>query len=78
MCLRGEDYPDYPNGLSQREVEVLRLLALGKSNREIGDELVITEGTVRRPVSNVYDKIGVSNRTAATRYALREGLVSFE
>ncbi len=70
--------PDYPNDLSQREVEVLRLLALGKSNREIGDELVITEGTVRRHVSNVYDKIGVSNRTEATRYALREGLVSFE
>ncbi len=78
---RGEaqpETPDYPNGLSQREVEVLRLLALGKSNREIGDELVITEGTVRRHVSNVYDKIGVSNRTEATRYALREGLVSFE
>ena len=72
------EIPDYPSGLSQREVEVLRLLALGKSNREIGDELVITEGTVRRHVSNVYDKIGVSNRTEATRYALREGLVSFE
>ena len=70
--------PDYPSGLRQREVEVLRLLALGKSNREIGDELVITEGTVRRHVSNVYDKIGVSNRTEATRYALREGLVSSE
>ena len=70
--------PDYASGLSQREVEILRLLALGKSNREIGDELVITEGTVRRHVSNVYDKIGVSNRTEATRYALREGLVSSE
>ena len=70
--------PDYPSGLSRREVEVLRLLALGKSNREIGDELVITEGTVRRHVSNTYDKIGVSNRTEATRYALRESLVSFE
>ena len=70
--------PDYPSGLSQREVEVLRLLALGKSNREIGDELVITEGTVRRHVSNVYQKIGASNRSEATSYALREGLVSFE
>ena len=69
---------EFPSGLSQREVEVLRLVALGKSNREIGDELVLTEGTVRRHVSNVYDKIGVSNRTEATRYALREGLVSFE
>ena len=59
-------------------MEVLRLVALGKSNREIGDEMVITEGTVRRHVSNVYQKIGVSNRTEATRYALREGLVSLE
>ena len=70
--------PDYPSGLSQREVEVLRLVALGKSNREIGDELVITEGTVRRHVSNVYQKIGANNRSEATSYALREGLVSFE
>ena len=57
---------------------MLRLLALGKSNWEIGDELVITEGTVRRHVSNVYQKIGASNRSEATSYALREGLVSFE
>ncbi len=40
------EIPDYPSGLSQREVDVLRLVAQGKSNREIGDELVITEGTV--------------------------------
>ncbi len=69
---------DYPSGLSQREVEVLRLVAQGKSNREIGDELVITEGTVRRHVSNLYQKIGANNRSEATSYALREGLVSFE
>ena len=72
------DAPDYPKGLSQREVEVLRLLAQGKSNREIGVELVITEGTVRRHVSNVYQKIGATNRSEATSYALREGLLSFE
>ena len=74
----GMGAPDYPDGLSRREVEVLRQLAFGKSNREIGDELVITEGTVRRHVSNVYQKIGASNRSEATSYALREGLVSFE
>lgn len=68
--------PDYPSGLSQREVEVLRLVALGKSNREIGEELVISEGTARRHVSNIYQKIGVNNRSEATSYALREGLVS--
>ena len=78
ICSTAQETPTYPDGLSQREVEVLRLVALGRSNREIGAELVITEGTVRRHVSNIFDKIGVSNRTEATRYALREGLVSFE
>ncbi len=70
--------PDYPSGLSQREVEVLRLVALGNSNREIGEELVISEGTARRHVSNIYQKIGVNNRSEATSYALREGLLSTE
>ena len=68
----------YPDGLSQREVEVLRLVALGKSNREIGEELIISEGTARRHVSNIYQKIGVNNRSEATSYALREGLLSTE
>ena len=60
--------------MTRREVEVLQLITQGKSNRDIGQELVITESTVRRHVSNIYDKIGVSNRTEAARYALREGL----
>ncbi len=68
----------YPDGLAQREVEVLRLGALGKSNREIGEELVISEGTARRHVSNIYQKIGVNNRSEANSYALREGLLSTE
>ena len=62
----------------RREVEVLRLVAQGKSNREIGEELVITEGTARRHVSNIYQKIGLNNRSEATSYALREGLLSSE
>ncbi len=68
----------YPDGLSQREAEVLRLVAQGKSNREIGEELVISEGTARRHVSNIYQKIDVNNRSEATSYALREGLLSSE
>ena len=48
----------YPDGLSTQEVEVLRLVAQGKSNREIGEELVISEGTILRHVSNIFDKIG--------------------
>ena len=68
----------YRDGLTQREVEVLRLIADGKSNREIGEELVITLNTVFRHVSNIFTKIGAANRTEATRYALREGLISVD
>jgi DNA-binding NarL/FixJ family response regulator len=66
--------PAYPDGLTQREVEVLNLIAQGKSNRGIGEELVISEGTVRRHVNNIYDKISVTNRSEATRYALERNL----
>ena len=70
--------PAYPDGLSQREVEVLRLVASGKTNLEIAGELVIAEGTARRHVANIYEKIGASNRTEATRYAIREGILGAE
>jgi len=53
---------------------VLRLVAAGSSNQQIADELVISLNTVRRHVSNVFDKIGVANRTQATAYALRNSL----
>ena len=68
----------YPGGLTQREVEVLRLLAQGRSNSQISQELVVAEGTTRRHVANIYEKIGVANRAEATRYALREGLLSLD
>ena len=64
-----------PAGLSQREIEVLRLLAAGRSNQQIADELVISLNTVRRHVSNVFDKTGVANRVEAATYANRNGLV---
>jgi DNA-binding CsgD family transcriptional regulator len=70
--------PAYPGGLSHREVEVLCRVAAGKSNREIAEELVIAEGTVRRHVSNIYNKIGTINRSEATRYALRAGLLELD
>jgi DNA-binding NarL/FixJ family response regulator len=60
--------------LSQREVEVLHLVAAGKSNAEIAEELVISINTVRRHVSNVFDKTGVANRTQAAAYAKDHGL----
>ena len=68
----------YPDGLSQREVEVLRLIAQGRSNNQISQELVVAEGTTRRHVSNIYAKISVTNRAEATRYALRQGLLSLD
>ena len=73
-----ESAPIYPDGLTQREVEVLCLIADGKSNREIAEELVITLNTVFRHVSNILAKIGATNRTEATRYALREGSLSMD
>jgi pimeloyl-ACP methyl ester carboxylesterase/DNA-binding CsgD family transcriptional regulator len=62
------------NILSQREVEVLRLIAAGKSNQGIADELVISPNTVRRHVSNIFDKTGAANRVEAAAYATRRGL----
>jgi DNA-binding NarL/FixJ family response regulator len=63
-----------PHTLSERELDVLRLLAAGKSNQQIADELVISLNTVRRHVSNVFDKTGVANRAQATAYAKDHGI----
>ena len=64
--------------LSERELEVLRLVARGLSNQEIGDELFISERTVRTHVGNILGKLHLANRTQAALYALREGLASLE
>jgi DNA-binding CsgD family transcriptional regulator len=61
--------------LSQRETQVLRLLAVGKTNRAIAGELFISEKTVARHVSNIFDKLGVSSRTGATAWAFRHNLI---
>jgi DNA-binding CsgD family transcriptional regulator len=61
--------------LSDREQQVLTLLAAGRSNREIAEELVVSPHTVARHVEHIYAKFGVSNRTAATRYAYEHHLV---
>jgi DNA-binding NarL/FixJ family response regulator len=64
----------YPDGLTAREVQVLRLVAGGKSNREIASELVLSERTVARHVTNIYRKTGANSRADATAYAFRHGL----
>jgi len=68
--------PAYPDGLSQREVEVLRLIAQGKSNREIAEALFISLNTVGHHVSNILSKTGTPNRAGVATYAARHGLVS--
>lgn len=66
----------YPQGLSQREVEVLRLVAKGLTNQQIADGLVLSVKTVDRHVSNIFSKIGVNNRAAATAYAFQERIIA--
>ena len=69
-----ESRPADTSGLSVREVEVLRLVATGKSNRAIALQLAISEKTVARHVSNIFTKLGVISRAAATAYAYEHGL----
>jgi DNA-binding CsgD family transcriptional regulator/tetratricopeptide (TPR) repeat protein len=65
----------YPDGLTEREAEVLLLLARGRTNQQIADELVLSPKTVARHVSNIFDKTQVDNRSAATAYAFERGLI---
>ncbi len=63
-----------PGGLSRREVDVLRLAALGHTTREIAEQLFISAKTADRHIQNLYTKIGASNRAAATRWAVEHGV----
>ena len=65
---------DNPEALTTRELEVLRLVAAGRSNREIADELVLSVRTVERHINNLYAKIGARGKADATTYAFRHGL----
>jgi HD-GYP domain-containing protein (c-di-GMP phosphodiesterase class II) len=67
--------PANPGGLSDREMEVLCLIARGHTNRKVGDELFISPKTVGRHVENIYAKIGVSTRAGATVYAMEHRLL---
>jgi DNA-binding NarL/FixJ family response regulator len=63
------------HGLTSRELEVLRLVAAGRSNREIASALVISERTVARHLQNIFAKLRVRSRTAASRFAFEHDLV---
>jgi pimeloyl-ACP methyl ester carboxylesterase len=64
-----------PDGLTRREIDVLRLLAHGRSNSEVSAELVLSVRTVARHITNIYGKIGAQNRAEATAYAIRHEIV---
>lgn len=70
--------PESPEKLTERETDVLRLLAEGKANKEIAQDLTISETTVKTHVSNILMKLDVPSRTQAALYAVRIGLVSEE
>ena len=61
--------------MTQREVEVLRLIASGKSNPEIADKLVVSVRTVTTHVTNIFGKANLTNRAEAATYAIRHGLI---
>jgi ATP/maltotriose-dependent transcriptional regulator MalT len=69
------DLSDLPGGLSARELQVLRLVAAGKTNREIAAAMIISEHTVSRHLENIFRKLDVSSRAAATAFAFEHALV---
>jgi NarL family two-component system response regulator LiaR len=75
---RPSDRPPTQEPLTERELEVLQVVAQGKSNQEIAADLTISEATVRTHVSNILGKLHLASRTQAALYALREGLASLE
>lgn len=75
---RSSGLPPSEEPLTEREVEVLKLLAQGLQNKEIAEELVISERTVSTHVSNILSKLHLANRTQAALYALKEGLARLD
>lgn len=65
----------FPDRLTEREVDVIRLISSGMTNRDIGTRLGLSTRTVDAHLRSIYTKIGVSSRSAATRYAVEHGLV---
>lgn len=74
--LSGTTSPkEFYDGLTAREIEILKLIAIGLANKQIAHRLSISEKTVRNHVSNLYEKLGIYDRTQAVLYAVRKGLV---
>ena len=67
--------PRYPAGLTAREVEILRLVAQGLTDAQVAEELVISRRTVNWHLTSIYSKLGVTSRSAASRYMIEHHLV---
>jgi DNA-binding NarL/FixJ family response regulator len=67
--------PEHPAGLTPREVEVLALVATGMTNTQVAQRLFLSPRTVQRHLNSIFHKLGVSSRTAATRFALEHDLI---
>ena len=74
LARRAPERPRFPAGLSAREADVLRLVAAGRSNREIAAALVLSAKTVENHLARIYAKVGAENRASATAFAVRHGL----
>ena len=74
LMTRAEDQ-QIIDSLTRRELEILKLLAIGKFNREIATELIISERTVKNHISNIFKKLGVADRTQAAVFAIRNDLI---
>ena len=69
---------EWPEGLTTREVEVLRLLALGLSNKQIAERLVISKKTASNHIEHIYTKTGATNRALASLFAAKHGLITHQ
>jgi DNA-binding CsgD family transcriptional regulator len=73
-ALSAREAPQAANGLTAREVQILRLVSSGRTNRAIAAELYLSDHTVRRHLQNIFLKLNVSSRAAATAYAVQHNL----
>lgn len=78
QAIGPKEQPAVAEPLTEREVEVLKALARGESNKQIADTLIVSEKTVKAHVSNILGKLNLQSRTQAVLYALRHGMVSLE
>jgi DNA-binding NarL/FixJ family response regulator len=74
VLMSGDQQSGRDANLTEREVAILRAVALGQSNKTIAQELWVTEQTIKFHLTNIYKKLGVTNRTGAARYAYRMGI----